>query len=64
MEAHRASVAEGVCQEDIIHPVDGVKTELGASVIPPPTEPNVTPSESEQPLSSSVTPSADAVERP
>jgi len=25
MEAHRASLAEGMCQEDIIQPVDGVE---------------------------------------
>ena len=64
MEAHRSSVAEGVHQEDVIRPMDGMETELGASVIPPPTKPNVVPSASEQPLSSSTVPSVDATGRP
>ena len=64
MEARRASVAEGVHQEDIIQPMDGVEAGSEVSVVPPPTKPNVTPSEDEQPLSSSVTPSADATGRP
>ena len=51
MEAHRASMAEGVRQEDVIQPMDGVETGSGASIILPPTEPNVIPSEGEQPLS-------------
>ena len=64
MEVHRASVAEGVRQEDIIQPVDGVEARSEASVVPPQIEPNVAPSESEQPLSSSITPSADATGQP
>ena len=60
MEAHRASMAEGVRQEDVIQPTDGVETGLGASIVPPSTEPNVVPSEGEQPLSSSTEPSVDA----
>ena len=64
MEARRSSVAEGVHQEDVIQPADGVETGLEASVVPPPTEPNVVPSESEQPLSASIVPSTDAVGRP
>ena len=56
MEARRASVAEGV----VIQPTDRVETGSGASVIPPPTKPNVVPSEGEQPLSSSIEPLADA----
>ena len=61
MEAHRVSVAEGVRQEDVIQPVDGVETRSRVSVVPPPTEPNIVPSEGKQPLSSSTKPSADAV---
>ena len=40
MKAHRVSVAEGVCQEDITQPVDGV--EVGSEA---PSEPSVAPSE-------------------
>ena len=64
MEAHCASVAKGVRQEDIIQPTDGVEVGSKASVVLPPTELNVAPSESEQPLSLSVVPSADVVGRP
>ena len=60
MEARYASMAEGMCQEDVILPADGVEVGSEASVVPPPTEPNVAPSESERPLSSSVASSADA----
>ena len=61
MEAHRASVAEGVRSEDVIQPTDGVEPESEAIVVSPPTEPNVTPLETEQLLSSSTEPAADAV---
>jgi hypothetical protein len=47
MEARHASMAEGVHQEDITQPTDGVEARLEASVVPPPTEPNVAPSKSE-----------------
>ena len=60
MDARRASMAKGVRQEDVTQPVDGVEAGSEVSVVPPPTEPNVTLSESEQPLSSLVVPSADA----
>ena len=49
MEARRSGLVEGVCQEDVIQPTDGVET--GSDVVP---------SENEQPLSSSIEPSADA----
>ena len=61
MEARRSSMAKGVRQEDAIQPVDGVEAGSEMSVISPPTESNVIPSESEQPLSSSTVPLADAV---
>ena len=64
MEARRSSMAEGVRQEDVIQPTDGVETGSEVSIVPPPTEPNVVPSESEQPLSTSIVPSADTVGRP
>jgi len=63
MEARHSSMAEGVHQEDVIQPTDGVETGSEASIVPPPTELNVIPSEGEQPLSSSTVPSADAAGR-
>ena len=63
MEAHHSSMAEGVRQEDIIQPTDGVETGSEASVVLPPTKPNVVLAESEQPLSSSTVPPVDAVGR-
>jgi len=59
MEARRASVAEGVHQEDVTQPTDGVEVRSEAL-----SEPSVAPSEGEQPLSSPVVSSADAAERP
>ena len=58
------SVAEGMSQEDVAQLVDGVEPGSVANVIPPLTEPNVAPSEGEQPLSSLVEPVADAAEQP
>ena len=52
-------VAEGVHQEDITQPMDGVEVRSKAL-----SEPSVAPSEGEQPLSSLVVSSADAVGRP
>ena len=63
MEARRVSMPEGVCQEDVIQPIDRVETGSEASGVPPPTEPNVVTSGSEQPLCLSTEPSADAVGR-
>ena len=57
-------MAKDVCQEDIIQPMEGVETGFEASVVPPPTEPNVVPTKSELPLSLSIVPSADAAGRP
>ena len=54
MDARRVSVAEGVRPEAIVQPIDGVEPESKENVAPPPTEPNVVPSEIEQPLSSPV----------
>jgi hypothetical protein len=47
MEARHSSMAEGMHQEDVIQPADGVESKSEASVVPPPTEPNVVLSESE-----------------
>ena len=62
MEAHRANAAEGVGQEDVAKPVDGVEPKSEANVAPPLIEPNVVPSETKQPLSSPVEPVVDAAE--
>ena len=59
MEARRASVAEGVHQEDVTQPVDLV--EVGSEAL---SEPSVAPSEGEQPLSWPVVSLADATGRP
>ena len=64
MEARHSSMAEGVRQEDVIQPTDGVETRLDVIVVLPPSKPNVVPSGGEQPLSSSTEPSADAARRP
>ena len=59
MEAHRASLADGVHQEDVTQSTDGVEAESEA-----PSESSVTPSEGEQPLSLLVVSLADAAGRP
>ena len=64
MEDRRSSVAEDVHREGVIQPVEGVETGSEASVVPPPTKPNVVPIGSELPSSLSTVPSADAVRRP
>ena len=60
MEAHRASATEGARQEDVILPADGVEPRSEANVIPPLTKPNIVPLETEELLSSSTEPTADA----
>ena len=54
MEACRASVAEGMHQEDVTQPMDGV--EVGSKA---PSEPSVAPPEDEQPLTLPVMSSTD-----
>ena len=56
----RVNAAEGARQEDVAQPTDGVEPGLEANVAPPPTEPNVILSETEQPSSSPVEPVANA----
>ena len=53
------SVTEGMHQEDVTQPTDGVEVRSEAL-----SEPSVAPSEGEQPLSSSVVSSADATRWP
>ena len=64
MEARWASIAEGARQEDVAQPADRVEPGSEADVGPPSTEPNVIQPESEQPLSSSTAPTADAAGQP
>ena len=64
MEAHRAGLADGARQEDVAHPADGVEPGSEMNVAPLPTEPNVVPPESEQPMPLSVAPIADVAEEP
>ena len=64
MEACRSSKAQEVHREDVIQPMEGVETGSEASVVPPPTKPNVIPTESELPSSSLTVPSGDAAEGP
>ena len=63
MEARHVGTAEGERQEDIVQPADGMEPGSKANVVPPLTELNVVPSESEQPLSSLIVPSVDTAGR-
>ena len=66
MEARRLSVAEDVHREDVVQPMVGVETGSEASIVLPPTEPNVVLTESELPsslLSLLTVPIADAAGR-
>ena len=56
MDARRADMAKGTCQEDVAQPMDGVEPRSEADVTPPLTEPNIAQSE--------VKPVADAVGEP
>ena len=57
-------MAEDVCREDVVQPMEGVESGSEVSVIPPPIEPSVVLTGSELPSSSSTVPSADAAGRP
>ena len=69
-----STVAEDVCQEDVVQPLEGAETRLEASVILPPIEPNViptvaelsvvVPTTTELPSSSSTVPLVDAAKGP
>ena len=58
MEAHRSTVAVDVHREDIVQPTEEAEAESEASVVPPPTEPNVILTVAKLPLSLSIAPSA------
>ena len=64
MEARRSSVAEDVRRDDVVQPVVGVEIRSEASIVLPPTEPNVVLTESELPSSLSTVPTVDAAGRP
>ena len=64
MEARRSTVAEDMCREDVVPPMEGLETGLEASIIPPPAEPNIVPTGNELPSSLLTVPTADATGRP
>ena len=64
MEDRRANTTEGTGLEDVAQPTDGVEPRSEANVAPPLAEPNIVPSETEQPSSSPVEPVADAAGQP
>ena len=64
MEARHSSVAKDVRLEDVVQPMEGVETGSDASIVPPPTEPNVIPTENVLPSSLPTVLSADATEGP
>ena len=64
MEARHSSVDKDVHQEDVVQPVEGVETRSKVSIIPPPIEPNVIPTRSELPSSSSTVPLVNATGTP
>ena len=49
MEARRLTMTKDVRREDVVQPMEGVETGSEASVVPPPTEPNVVLTGSELP---------------
>ena len=74
MEAHCSTMAADMRWEDVVQPTEAVKARLEASVVPPPTEPNVIltaaelsaiiPTITELPSSSLTVPSANAAGAP
>ena len=69
MEARRSTVSADMSRGDVVHPAEAAEAGSEASVVPPPTEPNVVPTTAELsaviptttelPSSSSTVPSAD-----
>ena len=67
-------MATDMHREDVIQPVEATEARLEASIVPPPTEPNIVltaaelsaviPTTTELPSSSSIVPSADAARGP
>jgi hypothetical protein len=53
-------MATDMHREDVVEPVEAAEARSEASVIPPPTEPNIVLTKSELPSSSSTVPSANA----
>ena len=60
LEARRSTMDEDVRREDVVQPMEGVETRSEASVVLPPTEPNVVPTGSEPPSSLLTVLSGDA----
>ena len=57
-------MVDGVCQEDVAHPVDGVEPRTEMNVAPLPMEPNVILPNSEQPVPLPITLTADVAREP
>ena len=63
MDARHEDMVGSVHQGDVAQPTDGTEPGLEVDVVLPSTESNVVPPGSEQPVPSSVTPTADATEQ-
>ena len=64
MDVRHEDMARSVRQEDVAHPMDGMKPGSGVDVAPALTEPNVIPPGSEKPMPSPIVQTVDAAELP
>ena len=64
MDVCREYMARSVRQEDVAQPADGAEPGSEVDIAPPSIEPNVVQPGSEQPVPSSVAPTADAAGQP
>ena len=64
LEAHRSTVATDMRREDVIRSAEVAEAGSEASVVSTPTKPNIVPTKTELPSSSSIVPSADAAGGP
>lgn len=64
IKAHRSTMTAYVCREDVVQPTEAAEVGSEASVVPPPTEPNVILTVAELPSSLSIASSADAAAGP
>ena len=62
MDVHHEDMARSMRGEDVAQPAYGMDPRLEVDIASALTEPNVVPPGSEQPVPSSVAPTADAVE--
>ena len=64
MDVCHEDMAGSVHRGDVVQPADGMEPGSEVDVVLPPTEPNVVPPGSEQPVPSPVAPTAEAFEPP